>query len=216
MDITVVTSITGGKDGLVEDQFQMDGVKYVAYVDKPVKSKVWEVREAYKGFTDPRRNSRIHKILIHKYVDTEYSVWIDGNISIQKDLRPLIKEKLEEFDLAVSKHPTRECVYEEAYVCAAAGFENPDVLLEQMNQYEKEQFEKKKGMAECGFILRRQTEDTERFNNYWWSEYCRYSKRDQISFPVALDRTAMRVNYLFEPVYTNPLIKMFNHLTKRD
>jgi hypothetical protein len=37
-------------------------------------------------------------------------------------------------------------------------------------------------LCECGLIIRRHTKAVAQFNDAWWSEYCRHSVRDQISF----------------------------------
>ncbi len=80
MSIEVITSITGDKDWLIDDQVKGDA-KFICYTDNPnLKSKTWEIRPAYDKFKDPRRNSRIHKILIHKYSEADITIWADGNM----------------------------------------------------------------------------------------------------------------------------------------
>ena len=38
--------------------------------------------DAYDNFKDPRRNSRIQKILAHKYFDSEFTIYADSNIKL--------------------------------------------------------------------------------------------------------------------------------------
>lgn len=194
-NITVITSITGGKDDLNDEQ-KTGKAKWVAYVDEPKKSKVWEVRTAYDKFKDARRNSRIHKMLSHQYCDTEYSIWIDGGISLLKPPEELIERYLKNHDIALFKHPKRDCIYGEAMKVAKGGLDDVEVIIEQAKHYEDLGYEKNKGLYECGVILRRHTKKVVELNNFWWSEYCRHSNRDQISFPFSVDSTGIRVNGL--------------------
>lgn len=195
MDISIITSITGGKDKLREDMDTTSG-KFIAYTDTDAKSDVWEVRKAPDIFIDPRRNSRIPKIMPHQYVDSEYSIWIDGNIALKLPADYLIETYLKDHDLALFRHPSRRCVYDEATVCAQMGLDHSEKIIEQVRAYEERDYAKQKGLAECGVLIRRHTPKVEEFNNYWWSEYCRHSRRDQISFPYVMDKLGMRVNYI--------------------
>src|SRR5690606_11150176 len=99
-------------------------------------------------------------------------------------------------DIAVFKHPQRDCLYDEATVCALRRLDDPETIIEQVKTYEDRGFSKHKGLCECGIILRRHTPRVERFNEVWWSEYSRHSRRDQISFMYAADKVGLRVNQI--------------------
>jgi hypothetical protein len=194
-NITVVTSITGGKDHLLENQAK-GKARFTAFLDETQWSTDWEILQAYDRFVDPRRNSRIHKLLIHKYATTEYSIWIDGNMRLLVPPEQLVKKYLKDHDIALFRHPTRDCLYEEALTCAKQKLDDTEVIIEQAVAYEKNEYAKHKGLCECGIILRRNTPKVEEFNNAWWAEYTRYSKRDQISFMYALDKVGLRANII--------------------
>jgi len=83
-DITVLTSITAGKDHLRYDHCT-GGAIFIAYVSADHQSEVWEQRPAYDRFRSARRNSRAPKILSHQFCDTEYSIWLDGNVALRVD-----------------------------------------------------------------------------------------------------------------------------------
>jgi hypothetical protein len=195
-NITCFTSVTGAKDGVREmlDIKRASAAKFVAFLETPLLSPTWEVRPAYNRFMDLRRNSRIQKMLPHQYFDTEYSIYIDGNIKLLDTPENLIAKHLKDYDIAVYKHPTRDCIYDEAIACAKRGLDDPEVIIEQVKGYEDRGYAKHKGLAECGIILRRHTPQVTAFNNAWWAEYCRHSKRDQISFMYAADQTGIPVN----------------------
>lgn len=191
--ITVVTALAGGKDNLRHEQTKGDA-RWVAFTECPFISDVWEHRSVYDRFTSPRRNSRIHKILIHQYVDTKYSIWIDANIKLLIPPEEIVERYMKDHDLMVFAHPKRNCIYDEALTCCQMGLDNVDTIIEQVKTYEDRGYGKQKGLAECGLIVRRHTAKVEQFNNAWWSEHCRHSVRDQISFKYALDRVGLEAN----------------------
>ena len=193
--LTVYSSIVGGKDSFVEEQVKGKAT-WLMFTDTPVQSTVWEVRKAYDRFKDNRRNSRVPKILSHQFIDTEYSIYIDGNISLLKPPELLVNRYLKDHDIALFKHNLRDCIYNEALKCAKAGLDDPEVIIEQVSAYEKKGYGKNKGLCECGVMLRRNSAKLREFENTWWSEYTRHSVRDQISFMYAVDSVGIRVNMI--------------------
>ena len=224
--ITVFTSITASKDNLIEDQCK-GNAKFVAFTDRPIESKTWEVRPVYDRFKSDRRNSRIVKMLPHLYCDTEYSIWIDGSSRLLITPEEIVERFLKEHDIGLFKHPSRDCLYDEAIVCAKWKLDDPEVIIEQVKTYEDKGFAKHKGLCECGFIVRRHTPEVEAFNNAWWAEYCRYSCRDQISFMHAIDSVGIRINAIKigwttenlpdgkQRQFKGNVIEMMQHLTDR-
>ncbi len=217
----VYTSVTGGKDTVIDDQ-NTEGAEFVAFVDKPLNTKTWRQKKAYDRFQSPRRNSRAPKILAHQFLDTDYSLWIDGNISLKVSMPELVETYLKDHDIALFRHGARDCLYDEAKVCAVGGLDNEETIIEQVVKYEKEGFGKHRGMGEGMFILRRHTPQVEAFNNYWWSEHCRHSVRDQISMPFAFDKAGIEpllIDIQFTKVgdtlTRGGIIEIVEHLTPR-
>jgi len=219
--ITVVTAITGGKDKLRHDQTKGDA-KWVAFTEQPFTSDTWEHRQVYDRFQSPRRNSRIHKMLIHQYVDTKYSIWLDANLKLLIPPEEVVERYLKDKDLMVFAHPKRNCLYDEALVCCKFQLDNVETIIEQVKSYEDRGYGKHKGLGECAFIVRRHNARTEAFNNAWWSEYCRHSVRDQISFPYAADKVGLDINYVVQPwddrtteAFRGDVLHTIPHLTSR-
>lgn len=219
--ITVLTSITGGKDKLVEQQ-NTQGADFIAFIDYLSDSKTWKELYSFRKLKSDRRNSRIPKIIPHKFTDSEYSIWIDGNMSLLKPAQELIDKYLNGFDIAVFKHPTRNCLYQEAIECAKRGYDDPEVIIEQVKSYEDEGFPKEYGLSENGMILRRHTKKVEEFNNAWLSEYLRFSTRDQLSFMYCADKVGIPVNLINEPyefkngkTTRGGIVELVGHLTER-
>ncbi len=160
--ITVYSAICGGKD-------------------KPRRDDVLCFSE-YDRFKDPRMNAKIYKVLAHKFIVTEYSIWIDGNIQLTVPPEMLI-ELMGEYDCAVFQHPERKDIYQEGAFIIQKGKDGAAVVGEQLADYRMSGWSRW-DLGMCGIIMRRHTRDMARRNEQWWSEICRYSARDQLSFPV--------------------------------
>jgi hypothetical protein len=130
-----------------------------------------------------------YKILSHKYIDSDISVWLDGNIELLIPEEELIKEFLGDADIGLFKHPYRDCIYYEAV--ADAG--RVEELKPQVDYYRSKGFPKHAGLYECGVLVRRNTEAVNKFNEEWWKEIVKWSARDQISFPYVLSKYPLKV-----------------------
>ena len=192
--IEVITSITGSKDTLKENQVK-GNAKFICYTDNPdLKSDTWEIRPAFNKFKDPRRNSRIHKIMIHKYSNADITIWIDGNIELVISPEEIVEKYLGDYDLAMFKHGSRNCIYDEAIEVAKLGLDDPEVIIEQAKYYEDNGFPKQRGLLSGFFIARRNCRRTKDMNEAWWADYCRFCRRDQISLMPAIDKVGIRYN----------------------
>ncbi len=157
----IFTSITGGKNIPREDikVFKGEGL-----------------------FKSPRMEAKIYKVLFHKFIEDEYSIWVDGNFFL-KYQEDQYYSLLGDYDIAVMQHPKRNCVYEEAEECKKWNKDKHEIINEQVAKYRKEGYPEENGLGECNFIIRRNTPEMRRLHEAWWAEICRHSSRDQISFP---------------------------------
>lgn len=166
-------------------------------------------------FLDERRTARQYKILSHQYINKDYSLWIDGNIDLkipEAELLPMLIEKyLKDTDIATMIHPTRDCVYQEAETCKELKLDLPEVIDEQMKKYREEGYPEHNGMVASTFILRRHTPKIKALNNYWWSELCRHSKRDQLSFNYVCWKLGIKYNLFDGQWQDNPYFKYNKH-----
>ena len=175
----VYTVITGDKDHAIKQ-------------DYPIKV----FQDAYDRFKDPRRNSRIQKILAHKYFDDEYTIYIDGNMKLLISPEEIIEKYMSGYDMALFAHGVRDCVYKEAMEVAKLGLDDVSVIIEQAKYYEDSEYGKHKGLLQGGFIVRRNNERTKRFNEAWWADFCRFSRRDQLSLMPAIEVSGVLVNQI--------------------
>jgi hypothetical protein len=193
-DCVVYTAITGGYEALRDQTIR--GFDFVAFLDGPAPSRSWQFAPACREFADASRNAKIHKVLAHRYFpERKFSLYIDGSILLNASPSDLIESYLGEHDVVVHRHPDRDCVYREAEICAHHGLDSPEVIAAQVDRYRREGYPEGGGLAELPVILRRHNERVTRFNELWWEEIERGSKRDQISFPYAAARAGLRVGY---------------------
>jgi len=179
-DISVITSVVGDKDDL-ESPKRFRGVEYLAFTDKPVDG--WIVKKPCDKFVEPVMNAKIHKILSHKYTDKPYIVWMDGNLKLETNPRDLVK-LMGNKDFAFFKHPGRSCLYDEADFCVQLGKGKTNELAEQVKSYAKQEFPAGAGLCELTAFVRKNNPKTNALFEKWWADICRYSNRDQVSFPV--------------------------------
>ena len=204
MKVAIYSSITAAKDSLKEP-LNRSGADLVIFSDRPWAEPGWDVRPACAIFADPRRNARAHKLLAHQYLpDYDYSLWIDGSIRLLVAVRDLIETYLAQSDIVLFQHSVRECIYDEAAVCAALGLDDPAVIAAQMEKYVRKGHPSRSGLHESGVVLRRHNSRIESFNDAWWSELNRYSCRDQLSLDYVLRRQDISPAAFPGTIYDNP------------
>ena len=207
-DIVVYTAITGGYDDLKESQAK-DGIRFVAFTDRPFKSETWEWQQCHTDFPDANRNAKIHKILPHLYFpDAKYTLWIDGSILLKVPIDLIIESYMKDFDLLVHEHPVRKCAYQEAQTCIEKALDDTNVIRAQVHRYKQDYYPPNNGLVEAGVLLRRHNDMTRTFNETWWEEITNGSKRDQISFNYAANKTGLNFGF-FPGSFRNPNYPFF-------
>jgi hypothetical protein len=86
--------------------------------------------------------------------------------------------------MLVFKHPGRDCIYEEMDICASLNKINLSEAAEQMKEYAKQEWPPNNGLFELTCFLRKNTPELNTLCEKWWADICRYSNRDQLSFPI--------------------------------
>ncbi len=206
----IYTVITGGKDTLSED-INIKGAKAVCFTDDPnLKSEKWEIRLIPSLYKDVRRDSRTVKLLPHIFFpEAEYSLYLDGNIICKVPIQRIIHEWLQDDDIAVFKHHTRDCLFQEAKECIRLGLDDTETIEKHVARYEG--FPEHKGLYQCGVILRRHTPRIKRLNEAWHAQYVTGAKRDQISFPYVLEKEGVSINGIDSYAYLHDYYEYRNH-----
>ncbi len=168
----------------------------------------------HNNFVYPVLNAKLYKILAHQYIDSDISIWVDGNITLLCSPQQLVDEFLGDADIGVFKHPFRNCIYqegEELKKIMKLKQQHP-IINKQIENYKSLGYPDNNGLFENGVIVRRHSRMVEEFNNAWWAEICRWSYRDQLSFPVVLNKfPALKIKSNTGDVRKHPMFKYVTH-----
>lgn len=200
----IYTAISNNYDDLKEPRVVSPNCDYVCFTDNlKLRSKVWKIRKFPNNSLDYTRTCRKVKILPHLFVNEyKYSIWIDGNISILKDIEPLIKNYKNYLFISL-KHPKRNCLYEEANVCINKNKDDKEILIKQIKKYKKNNYPNNNNLTETGIIIRNHNHPlVVKTMDNWWSEIINYSKRDQISFNYVAWKNKLNYSFLDENIRT--------------
>lgn len=188
--LVIYTAISGGYDRLREPEAVSETCDYVCFSDRNLRSRRWSIRRFDEAFDDSTFAAKKPKVLPHRYfADYDYSIWVDGNILVKRDLRPLVDEYLIDVDVALFEHPTgRRSIAREAEKCIELNKELPSRLREQVQRYYELGYpDPNHSLPTCFVIFRRHNAESIRLAmEEWWSHILCYSKRDQVSFPFVM------------------------------
>ena len=235
MRIAIYTSIFGGYDNLIDEQFQMDGVDYICFTDRDIESKTWKVVKSTPIYNDSNRNAKKYKVLPHRYLnDYDWSVWVDGNIKVISDIRSLCNgDAYKLYDhMLVGEYDRRNCIYDEAQTILNFGKinserypekgiknwkDNPKLIVDQMNRYLSEGYPKQNGLSTTPIMVRNHMDDNViNHNEDWWSEIKHNSKRDQLSFNYIAWKNQFNFVYLEGDSRNNEyFVSMGKHIGKK-
>ena len=185
-DFLVLTCTLGGKDKLTDPSIVFDSCDYIAIVDQPYDTTVWNLYSYYNfssidNFTH-RRNAKLYKVLSTiLFPDYKYIIWHDGNYELNVDPKDII-EKYGEHDFYTIQHPIRNCSYEEMQVIANSGRDNPKLVESQYNYYNQQNFPKQFGLYAMGNSIKCVNVKITTLELKWWEHITKYSSRDQCSF----------------------------------
>jgi hypothetical protein len=221
--IVLYTAIIGKYDTLkipAHAKALRNEVDFFCYTDdEKLTSDFYTIRYIKRKFTDPTREARYIKINCHLlFPEYKYIIWMDANMHIiTKSFLPYITTYLNRVNLALFKHPTRSCIYDEAMAIVHLDLDNNQLVTKQIAQYKEYEFPINFGLAATGIILRKNTLDVERFNSLWWEELNNGSRRDQLSFDYVRWKTGQKVSYLSGgSVFKNPIAVTTPHLRKNE
>jgi len=209
----VVTSITNGKDKLLDPPQKFDNCDYFAFVDKKTDDvKIWEQKDiiGYSSIDNfrGRRNAKPYKLLSTlMFPDYEYIIWEDGNHQLKVDPQTIIDE-YGDFNMYVFKHPDRNCLYEEIKACLTWKLDTIENLQSQYNFYKNMGYPANNGLYELSTFMFKNTHRVKEFQLMWFEQITKFSSRDQISFPFCVWNTAMKEDLT--------LLKGFSNLFSMD
>jgi hypothetical protein len=203
----VYTSIFGGYDEIIKQNLP-GGWDWKCFSEE----------NSLSLYTDNNRNAKRFKVLPHRYLQNyEYSIFIDGNMTIRGDVNKLVDKYLSNSNVAFFSHDnnfldSRNCAYKEAETIFQLGEknmqitpergilnykDNPNIIKQQMERYSMVGFPQDNGLITGMVILRRHNEkDCIETMEDWWTEIKYNSKRDQLSFNYCAWKNGLKFNYM--------------------
>jgi len=207
--VVVYTAMMGGYDIL---RAPKAAGKFVAFVDSASPVEGWTQKVIDRRGMGARRAARFYKTQPHIWLsDADITIWIDANVRLLVNPQRLVDEWLGDAQIAVPKHPSRQCAYNEARGCAVKGKITPDEMKRQRAAYQAAGFPRNFGLAETRCLIRRNVPDVTRFNDLWWKHIEQFTARDQVSFPFAVWKTSVGVNYVDAWVPGHPYFEYHEH-----
>ena len=213
MKIAVITSICGDLEVLSNPSVIHLGVDYFAFVDiKSPNAKIWKQLDPYHFSSDKkyaqRKNAKIYKILPELFVPNyDYYFWVDASHDLVADPYVIVNKYVsDEQPFAVFRHHQRNCIYDEAKILKKLGYDYKDLINQEMKYFKSQGYPKKNGLYELSAFIKKRTHMSTLASLKWWEYICRYSSRDQISFPFVLWECGIEPNFL--PGFANGYNKM--------
>ena len=197
----IYSAIVGNYDEIIQPLYVDDRFDYILFSNDISEKQVgvWEIQSIpYNNQTQTKiaRWVKTHpEELLPDYV---CSIWIDANIQISSSY--IYSKSIELFDsgaiLSCMKHPLRDCVYDEAAEILALGLDHERTIVKWIQRLKNERFPSHFGLFETGIVFRTHTQQLIKlFNGTWWDCILSNSKRDQLSFPYALNKTGLDCIY---------------------
>lgn len=222
----IYTCIIGAYDNLLQPEVIDESFDYILFVKRGMKTRqkigVWQVRELEIEGEDNTILSRYPKMLPHVVLpEYDYSLWMDGNISISSmDFYNAINRKIEQGSVYSGvKHPNKDCVYMDIEGCVHVKRDKTINIYRALRFLLSVDFPAHYGMYENNIILRRHdSEKVQRFGTMWWSLYQKYPRRDQFTAPYCLRESGLGFDYLLpegECAQTSEWLSYREHIVER-
>jgi asparagine synthase (glutamine-hydrolysing) len=203
--LVVYTALMGTKEALNNPLAQLPAeaatdldLEWVCITDNPaLRSPVWQVRLTPSGHVPPEKLSRRPKAMPHEYFpEAEFSLYVDNTVSFKRLPQASDLETTQTYLFRAFRHSTRNSPYEEASAVATLGYDDVNVICEQIDFYEaRRPLSSITPLTTCTVLLREHHPTVRRFGVMWWESLLAFSKRDQLSFDFALQESGAEVEY---------------------
>jgi hypothetical protein len=179
----IYTAIFGNYDKPAPTFLHSGVTDWIMFTDDiNIEAPGWTVFSVPKSSENNTLNSRYWK----HHPPQGKSLWVDGQIEIiDNKMIDLAIKTLDNHDLGLWRHPSRQCLYKEAEACFRVGHGHS--VLGQSNYYSRKySLPPEGGLWVTGVMARNMTEDIKSFQKTWWNHIVAHSVRDQISLPIVI------------------------------
>ncbi len=190
--LVIYTVVMGGDYDLTPTRPQ-DGVDYICFTDRQgLKPNGWIVRNVLPFIpSDTIRSSREPKIRPHRYLsDYANSIYIDSTVHLRKDPFVLWDYLIPDESAVFGGffHSFRATVADEFSAVAEAKLDYQHTIVEQLQAYRTHHAQTLNEKPVWGGVLARRHNAHSCLDamEVWFAHVLRYSRRDQLSLPLAL------------------------------
>jgi len=197
MKIAILTALSGNKEQLVNPAIIHKNVDYHAFTDTEFpNATAWNKHDIIHFSNDDRfsgrRNAKPYKIMPNLFLPGyDYYFWVDVSHDVIANPFDICEQYLKNSDVAVFRHTQRSCIYKEAEVLRELEYDHIDRINAQTAFYKSKGYPENNGLYELPVSVRKNTHKVATLNMKWWDNICRFSSRDQLSFPYALWETGI-------------------------
>lgn len=203
MKTIVYTAIYGDYD---EPKKHLLKERPVLFTDS-IESEDWEVRKVERKEVHPRMQAKYFKCMSHEVLDCDVSIWIDGSATIKiPNFEKWCLDQLGNADIALIRHPDRDCIYDEANFCTFMDKYRNLPIIEQVMEYARQGYPQHNGLWACGLLIRRHNSRVKRFNKLWWRHNKEYTYQDQLSFPVCAKEVGLDIRTINIELNSNNVV----------
>lgn len=225
--VAVYTCVVGKYDELIQPFVQDSRCDYYYLgIKRPKELGIYQwiniadaIPQDLEGdYTRINRYCKTHPHLF--FPQYQYSIYIDGNISVHTEVSHLI-QKTGRVGIASYGMLFADDIYEHAtslFLRKGLGEKDGrERITRQMQKYASEGFPRFYGLTENGVMVREHhNKECIRVMDTWWNEIVDYSRRDQLSFMYALWKngfTAQDLGYIDDTYRNGPEFSVGQHKT---
>lgn len=174
---------------------------------QPVEVKLFTEATHPREEPHPRMQAKYFKCMPHEVLDCDVSIWIDGSATIKiPNFEKWCLDQLGNADIALIRHPDRDCIYDEANFCTFMDKYRNLPIIEQVMEYARQGYPQHNGLWACGLLIRRHNSRVKRFNKLWWRHNKEYTYQDQLSFPVCAKEVGLDIRTINIELNSNNVV----------
>jgi len=207
----IYTAIYGSKDRLPQYPSFSSDYDYVCFTDnKKLMAENWTVIYREGVSSDPTRSARWLKTHPHKlFPNHARSVWVDANIRFKTGYLQRLYAASGNF-VGLQHWQEVKGVYDEARRCIMQSKDDPKTIEKQCARYRSEGLPELIDILWTALLIRNHNEQNiVEFDEMWWDEINKGSRRDQLSFPYCVWK--LKMPYVKIKGFGN-FFKRLNHL----
>jgi hypothetical protein len=174
---------------------------------------------------DNRLKAKLFKMQAHKlFPNYDILIWMDSNIQVKTNdfIDTMVNALTLDFDIAISKHPSRNCIYEETQFIVdeiAKGNKylstryNSEALINEAQHFRANSHRENAGLYWCGLFARRNNKKVNAFFDQWYMDNILWGNFDQTNFVFEAEKHDMKLSIInWGNFYKNENYELTNHL----